>query len=144
MTAATDILLVEDNPADVRLTQEVMRQSGASINLHVARDGEEAMQFLRKEGPHAAAPRPHLVLLDLNLPRKDGRQVLKEIKEDTDLCTIPVIMLTTSKAEQDISTCYRLHANSYINKPVELDQFISLVRGIQDYWLKLVQLPTQS
>lgn len=143
MTTTRDILLVEDNAADVRLTQEVFRQSGAPANLHVARDGEEAMQMLKKEGSHSGVPTPDLILLDLNLPRKDGRQVLAEIKQHPQLRKIPVIMLTTSKAEQDIDTCYALHVNSYVNKPVELDQFFALVKSIQQYWLETVQLPAK-
>jgi len=136
-----EILLVEDNPGDVRLTIEALKEGKVSNRLSVARDGVEALAFLRREGPHASAPRPDLILLDLNLPRRDGREVLAEIKEDAQLRRIPVVVLTTSKAEEDILRTYDLHANCYINKPVDLDQFISVVRSIDDFWLSVVRLP---
>jgi len=135
------ILLVEDNPADVRLTQEVIREGPVGVALDVARDGEAALQMLRRAGEHAAARRPDLVLLDLNLPRKDGREVLTEIKSDPDLCTIPVIMLTTSAAESDVHACYRAHANSFITKPIDLEAFSRVIELIEDYWLRVVRLP---
>lgn len=132
-----EILLVEDNPADVRLTQEALREGKVRNNLHIARDGEEALAFLRREGE----PRPDLILLDLNLPRRDGREVLKEIKSDPRLMTIPIVVLTTSAAEADIVKSYSLHANCYITKPVDLDQFITVVKSIDDFWLTIVKLP---
>jgi chemotaxis family two-component system response regulator Rcp1 len=136
-----EILLVEDNPGDVRLTQEALREGKVKNRLHVARDGVEAIEFLRRQGKHADAQRPDLVLLDLNLPRKDGRQVLAEIKNDPELKTLPVVVLTTSSAEADILRTYSLHANCYIQKPVDLDQFVSVVRSIDDFWLTVVRLP---
>lgn len=136
-----EILLVEDNPGDVRLTIEALKEGKVRNRLSVARDGVEALAFLRREGPHANAARPDLILLDLNLPRKDGREVLAEIKEDTSLRRIPVVVLTTSKAEEDILRTYDLHANCYIAKPVDLEQFISVVRSIDDFWLSVVRLP---
>ncbi|MEP6865033.1 MAG: response regulator [Deltaproteobacteria bacterium] len=132
-----EILLVEDNPADVRLTQEALREGKVKNNLSVARDGEEALAFLRREG----SPRPDLILLDLNLPRRDGRQVLAEIKKDDELKRIPVVVLTTSAAEVDILKSYELHANCYITKPVDLEQFITVVKSIDDFWLTIVKLP---
>jgi len=134
-------LLVEDNAGDVRLTIEALRESKVRSNLHVARDGVEAMAFLRREGNFAAAARPDLVLLDLNLPRKDGREVLSEIKADPALLTLPVVVLTTSTAEQDVLQSYRLQANCYISKPVDLEQFMTVVRTIEDLWLTVVTLP---
>lgn len=136
-----EILLVEDNAADVRLTQEIMRKSPLVCNLHVARDGEQAMRMLRRQDEHAGLPVPDLILLDLNLPLKDGRQVLKELKQDDSLCRIPVIVLTTSRAEVDVSSCYSLHANSYIVKPVDLSEFEKAVEDIRQYWFGRVQLP---
>jgi two-component system, chemotaxis family, response regulator Rcp1 len=138
-----EILLVEDNPGDVRLTKEALREGKVANNLSVAADGVEALAFLRREGPHANAARPDLVLLDLNLPRKDGRQVLAEIKNDADLRRIPVVVLTTSKAEEDILRTYDLHANCYIAKPVDLEQFIRVVKSIDDFWLTVVRLPPE-
>jgi chemotaxis family two-component system response regulator Rcp1 len=132
-----EILLVEDNPADVRLTREALREGKVRNNLRVARDGEEALAILRREGEL----RPDLILLDLNLPRRDGREVLKEIKNDPRLMTIPVVVLTTSEAEADIVKSYSLHANCYITKPVDLDQFITVVKSIDDFWLTIVKLP---
>lgn len=136
-----EILLVEDNPGDVRLTVEALRDSKVHNNLHVAKDGVEAMAFLHREGQYATAVRPDLILLDLNLPRKDGRQVLAEVKADPVLRTIPVVVLTTSTAEQDILRSYELQANCYISKPVDLEQFITIVRSIEDFWLTIVKLP---
>ena len=136
-----DILLVEDNPGDARLAQEALKEGRMSSRLAVVVDGVEGMSFLRREGEYANAPRPHLVLLDLNLPRKDGRQVLAEMKADPDLRRIPVVVLTTSQAEQDICRCYDLHANCYITKPVDLDRFIAVVRSIEEYWCSVVTMP---
>jgi CheY-like chemotaxis protein len=138
---AIEILLVEDNPGDVRLAVEGLKEGKVRNNLHVACDGVEAMAFLRQEGPYATAERPDLILLDLNLPRKDGREVLTEIKADPALRTIPVVILTTSSAEQDILRSYELQANCYITKPVDLDQFITVIRSIEDFWLTIVKLP---
>jgi CheY-like chemotaxis protein len=137
-----DILLVEDNPGDVRLTREVLKDGKLRNNLFVCGDGEEALEFLRRRGKHANAVRPDLVLLDLNLPRKSGREVLAEVKEDPELRAIPIIVLTTSAAEQDILQTYNLHANCYITKPVDLPQFIKIVHSICDFWLEIVKLPT--
>ncbi len=136
-----EILLVEDNPGDVRLTEEALREGKVKNRLHVARDGVEAIEFLRRQGKHANATRPDLVLLDLNLPRKDGREVLAEIKNDPELKTLPVVVLTTSSAEADILRTYSLHANCYIQKPVDLDQFVQVVKSIDDFWLTVVRLP---
>jgi chemotaxis family two-component system response regulator Rcp1 len=136
-----EILLVEDNPGDVRLTVEGLKESKVRNNLHVARDGVEAMAFLRREGQHARAVRPDLILLDLNLPRMDGREVLSELKSDPKLKTIPVVVLTTSRAEQDVLRSYELQANCYITKPVDLEQFISVVKSIEDFWFSIVTLP---
>ena len=136
-----EILLVEDSLADVRLTEEAFRDAKVLNHVSVATDGAEAMQFLRREGPHAEAPRPDLILLDLNLPRKDGRQVLQEIKDDPNLRRIPVVVLTTSRAEEDVLRAYDLHANCYITKPVDFLQFISVVRSIEGFWLSVVKLP---
>ncbi|NVJ00796.1 response regulator [Myxococcus sp. AM009] len=136
-----EILLVEDNPGDVRLTIEAFKEGKVSNRLSVARDGVEALSFLRRQGAYADAARPDLILLDLNLPRKDGREVLAEIKVDPALRRIPVVVLTTSKAEEDILRTYDLHANCYIAKPVDLEQFISVVRSIDDFWLSVVRLP---
>jgi CheY-like chemotaxis protein len=133
------VLLVEDSPGDVRLTQEAFRD--ADVAIHVATDGVEAMAFLRREGVHAAAPRPDLILLDLNLPKMDGREVLSHIKADDALKTIPTVILTTSEAEADIVKSYELQANCYLAKPVQLDAFDTLVRSINDFWLTKVKLP---
>ena len=139
-----ETLLVEDNEADIRLTREVFADGRFLNKLSVVRDGEEAMAFLKRRAPYANAPRPDLVLLDLNLPRKDGREVLAEMKNDEELRRIPVVILTTSRAEADVVRTYELHANCYIVKPVDLSQFISVVRSIEDFWLKLVRLPTST
>jgi CheY-like chemotaxis protein len=136
-----EILLVEDNLADIRLTQEVFKEGKVRNQLSVVRNGEEALAFLRQEGHFASVLRPDMILLDLNLPRKDGRAVLAEIKADPDLKRIPVIILTTSQAESDLIQTYNLHANCYIVKPVELDQFIEAVKRIQGFWLQIVKLP---
>lgn len=138
-----EVLLVEDNPGDVRLTREALRDGKVSNNLSVVQDGVEAMRFLRREGPYADAPRPDVVLLDLNLPKKDGRQVLQEIKGDEALRMIPVVILTSSEAERDIAGAYALQANCYVTKPVDLDQFITVVRSIEDFWFSIVKLPPE-
>ncbi len=138
-----EILLVEDNAADVRLTEEALKEGKVRNNLHVARDGMEALEFLKRQGKHANATRPDLILLDLNLPRRDGREVLAEIKNDPDLKLIPVVVLTTSSAEADILKSYKLHANCYITKPVDLEQFVSVVKSIDDFWLTVVRLPSE-
>jgi len=134
-------LLVEDNPGDVRLTQEAMKEGKVLNELHVVGDGIEALAFLRKQDKYTRAARPDLILLDLNLPKKDGREVLAEIKEDPNLRRIPVVVLTVSKAEEDIIRTYDLHANCYVTKPVDLEQFIKAVRAIEDFWLCIVKLP---
>jgi chemotaxis family two-component system response regulator Rcp1 len=141
---AIEILLVEDNPGDVRLTIEGLNEGKVRNNLHVARDGVEALQFLRHEGPFDDSPRPDLILLDLNLPRMDGREVLAAVKADAALKTIPVVVLTTSRAEQDVLRSYELQANCYITKPVDLEQFITVVKSIEDFWLTIVTLPNRS
>ena len=137
-----EILLVEDNPADVQLTVEALRDARVHNNLHVAGDGEEALAFLRRRHGYAEAPRPDLVLLDLNLPRKSGREVLSDIKADPDLRRIPVIILSTSSNDDDIASAYDLAANCYVTKPVDLDEFIGVVRAIDSFWLSLAKLPT--
>src|ERR1700693_5818689 len=137
----TEVLLVEDSPGDVRLTQEAFRDANRSIHLHVASDGVEAMAFLRREGAHGHVPRPDIILLDLNLPKMDGREVLTHIKADDDLKTIPTIILTTSEAEGDILKSYQLQANCYLTKRVQLAMFESLVKSINDFWLTKVKLP---
>jgi CheY-like chemotaxis protein len=136
-----EILLVEDSPGDIRLTREAFKDAKVHINLHVAMDGIEAMAFLRREGKHADAPCPDLILLDLNLPKKDGREVLADIKESPTLKTIPVVILTTSAFEMDILRSYESHANSYITKPVDLDGFLRVVKSIDGFWLSVVKLP---
>ena len=138
-----EILLVEDSPGDVRLTRETLKDAKVLNHLNVVGDGEEAMAFLRRDAPHADAPRPDLILLDLNLPKKDGREVLAEIKSDSQLRRIPVVVLTTSAAEQDILESYDLHANCYITKPVDLDQWMTVVKSIEDFWLTIVKLPRE-
>jgi CheY-like chemotaxis protein len=136
-----DVLLVEDDPGDVLMTREAFEHHKLRNKLHVVADGVEALQFLRREGEHADAPRPGLVLLDLNLPRKDGRQVLAEIKSDESLRSIPVVVLTTSEAEEDILRSYDLHANAYVTKPVDFDRFIDVIRQIDDFFVTVVKLP---
>jgi len=139
----TDVLLVEDSPGDVRLTQEAFRAANPAIRLHVAVDGVEALQFLDQQGVFADAPRPDLILLDLNLPRMDGRQVLQLIRGNASLKTIPTVILTTSNAEIDIHQSYSLHANSYLSKPVQLDAFEALVKSINEFWFEQAKLPQQ-
>jgi CheY-like chemotaxis protein len=136
-----EILLVEDDPGDVLMTQEALAESKVANNLHVVSDGEAAMDFLHRRGEHEGAPRPGLVLLDLNLPRMDGREVLAEIKGDETLRRIPVVVLTTSEAEEDILRSYDLHANAYVTKPVEFEQFVYVVRQIDDFYISIVRLP---
>ena len=136
-----EILLVEDSPGDVRLAREGLNECKIHNNLHVVEDGVKAMAFLRRQGEYAKSPRPDLILLDLNLPRKDGREVLREIKKDEDLRLIPVVILTTSKAEEDIIKTYSLYANCYVTKPLGLPQFIDVVRSIEDFWFTIVKLP---
>ena len=138
-----DILLIEDNPADVRLTQEAFRDAKVQNRIHVVGDGVEAMAFLRRQGSFGSIPSPDLIILDLNLPRKDGREVLAEIKCDRTLKHIPVIALTTSQAEEDITKAYDLHVNCYITKPPDLDQFFAVIRSIEDFWLKVVRYPSK-
>jgi two-component system, chemotaxis family, response regulator Rcp1 len=139
--APVEILLVEDSLADIELTKLGLREGKICNNLSVVRDGEEAMQFLRREGKFARAPRPDLILLDLNLPGKDGREVLHDVKHDENLKNIPVVILTTSQAEEDVMRAYGLHANAYMTKPVEFDGFVAVVKGISNYWFTLVKLP---
>ena len=139
---AIEILLVEDSPADVRLTQEALREGGLEHDLHVARDGDEALAFLRREDHHADAPRPDLILLDLNLPGKDGREVLADVKNDPDLRRVPVVVLTTSKAEEDVVRTYDLHANCFITKPVGLENFVDVLRQVQGFWTQVVRRPS--
>ena len=136
-----EILLVEDNPGDVRLTREALKEGKVYNNLHWAKDGVEALEFLKRKGKHADAPRPDIILLDLNLPKKDGREVLAVIKNDADLKHIPVVVLTTSEAEEDVLKSYSLHANCYVTKPVDLDKFIQVVQSIDRFWLTVVTLP---
>ncbi len=138
-----EILLVEDNPGDIRLTQEALKDSKLHNNLSITRDGVEAMEFLRQKGKYNAAPRPDIILLDLNLPRKDGREVLEEIKVDESLRLIPVVVMTTSEDEEDILRSYQLHANCYITKPVDLNRFITIVKTIENFWFQIVKLPPQ-
>jgi chemotaxis family two-component system response regulator Rcp1 len=139
-----EVLLVEDSPGDVRLTREAFKDAKVHINLHVASDGTEAMAFLAREGEYAKVPRPDLILLDLNLPKKDGREVLKEIKESPTLRSIPIVILTTSASEADILQSYQLHANCYITKPVGLDGFLKVVNSIDSFWLSVVKLPREA
>jgi CheY-like chemotaxis protein len=136
-----EILMVEDNPGDVRLTVEALKEGKVRNNLHTVEDGMEALAYLRQEGKYAGVPRPDLILLDLNLPKMSGQEVLAEIKADPDLRRIPVVILTVSKAEQDVLKTYNLHANCYITKPVDLDQFLEVVKSIENFWLTVVMLP---
>jgi len=136
-----DILLVEDNPGDAELAREALEDTKLHNRLHVVDDGEKALAFLRRQAPYAGVPRPDLILLDLNLPRKDGREVLAEIKSDDHLKRIPVVILTTSRAEEDVLKTYNLHANCYISKPIDLNQFMRVVKSIEDFWLSIVVLP---
>ena len=142
--AAIEVLLVEDSPGDVRLTREAFKDAKVLINLNVASDGVEAMAFLNREGNNANAPRPDLILLDLNLPKKDGREVLAELKESPALKSIPVIILTTSASEADIHGSYQHHANCYITKPVDLEGFLKVVKSIDSFWLSVVKLPRET
>jgi chemotaxis family two-component system response regulator Rcp1 len=135
------LLLVEDNPGDVRLTRETLKDVKLMVDLHVVGDGVEAMAFLRRQGPYVNAPRPDLILLDLNLPKKDGREVLAEIKSDPDLKRIPVVVLTISTAEEDILKSYNLYANAYVSKPLNLEQFAKITKAIEDFWFTIVKLP---
>jgi CheY-like chemotaxis protein len=139
-----EILMVEDNPGDVRLTQEALREGKMRNNIHVLTDGVEALAYLRRQGRYANASRPDVILLDLNLPKKDGREVLAEIKVDPNLLRIPVVILTSSEAEEDILKAYNLHANAYVAKPVGLEQFMAVVRQIEGFWLEIVKLPDES
>ena len=141
--AAIEVLLVEDSPGDVRLTREALKDAKVHISLHVATDGIDAMAYLERTGPHVNAPRPDLILLDLNLPKKDGREVLKEIKESPSLRIIPVVILTTSSSDADVLQSYQLHANCYISKPVDLDGFLKVVKSIDSFWLSVVKLPRE-
>lgn len=138
------VLLVEDNEDDVELTLEALRDSKVHMEIHVVSNGEAAMDFLRGKGEYAGKPRPDLVLLDLNLPIMDGREVLKEIRDDPDLTALPVVVLTTSSAEEDIFRAYKLHANCYITKPVDFLQFVDIVKKIEGFWLQLVKLPKRN
>lgn len=137
-----EILLVEDNPGDVRLTREALREGKIQNNLQVLPDGAEALKYLNRQAPYERSPRPDLILLDLNLPKVDGRQVLEFLKGNRELRTIPVVILTTSKSEEDVLRSYNLHANCYVTKPVDLDQFIQVVRGIESFWFTVVTLPS--
>lgn len=141
MAMGIDVLLVEDSPGDVRLTQEAFAAANSDIRLHVTMDGVEALAFLAQEGKYSEAPRPDLILLDLNLPKKDGREVLAHIRGDDSLMSIPTVILTTSDAAKDVNQSYRLQANSYLSKPVQLDKFEAVVRSINDFWFKKVKLP---
>jgi CheY-like chemotaxis protein len=141
---AIEILLVEDSPSDVRLTIEALKDAKVSNHLSVVSDGVEAIAFLKKVGKYADSPRPDLILLDLNLPKKDGREVLKEIKQDENLKAIPVVVITTSKSDEDILKSYNLHANCYITKPIDLEQFMIVVKAIENFWLTIVKLPPDS
>jgi len=141
--APIEILLVEDSPGDIRLTREAFKDTNVRVNLHVASDGTEAMAFLERLGQHAHVPRPDLILLDLNLPKKDGREVLKEIKGNQTLTSIPVVILTTSASEKDVLVSYRLHASCYITKPVTLDGFLEIMKSIESFWLSVVTLPRE-
>jgi chemotaxis family two-component system response regulator Rcp1 len=144
VAAVIEVLLVEDSPGDVRLMREAFKDAKMHINLHVASDGNEAIAFLGRKGEHANAPRPDLILLDLNLPKKDGREVLAELKESPVLKSIPVVILTTSASEADIQGSYQRHANCYITKPVDLEGFLKVVRSIDSFWLSVVKLPRES
>lgn len=140
-TRPVEILLVEDNPGDIELTIEALKEGKVSNHVSAVEDGVEALAFLRREEPYQHAPRPDLILLDLNLPRKDGRETLAEIKQMPELCDIPVVILTTSAAERDIADSYKLHANCYITKPVDLEQFMAIVKSVEDFWFTVVKLP---
>ena len=135
------VLLVEDSPDDVLLTREALKEAKVANELHVAEDGEEALDFVRRRGSHSDAPRPDLIILDLNLPRKDGREVLVELKEDSDLQRIPVVVLTTSASDEDVMRAYEHHVNAYVRKPIGLDRFVEIVQSIDEFWLGIVTLP---
>lgn len=141
ITRCAEILLVEDSPADIRLTQEALKENKLKINLHIVTDGVEAMEFLRKQNKYKDVPTPDLMLLDLNMPRKDGREVLKEMKDDSVLQAIPVIILTISKSEEDILLAYQYHANCYIRKPLDMKKFMEVVQAIESFWFTIVTLP---
>ena len=143
LSSPIEILLVEDNPGDVRLTQEVLKEGKVHNTLNIVENGVQALSFLKKESEYSDAPTPDLILLDLNLPKKDGREVLLDIKKDPELKKIPVVVLTTSQAEEDILNVYDLNANCYVSKPVDLGQFIDVVKSIEDFWLSIVKLPTR-
>lgn len=136
-----EILLVEDNPGDIELTKIALEENKLSNNLSVVQNGVDAMAYLRRQPPYQAATRPDVILLDLNLPKKDGREVLEEVKNDAGLADIPVVILTTSSAEEDVLKAYRLHVNCYVRKPLDLDQFVKVVKSIEDFWLSIVELP---
>jgi len=138
-----EILLVEDNPGDVRLTYEALKEAKVLNQIAAVSDGDEALEYLNGRGRHVGAPRPDLILLDLNLPKRDGREVLAEIKKDPNLKRIPVVILTTSRAESDVLRAYNLHANCYVTKPVDLEQFLTVIRSIQEFWLTIVRLPPE-
>ena len=142
-TRAIEVLLIEDDPGDELITREAFEHNKISNILHVAHDGEEGLDFLYQRGSHEGASRPDLILLDLNLPKYDGRQLLEQIKSDKDLCHIPVVVLSTSSAEEDILKSYKLHANAYVTKPVDLDQFMSVVRQIDEFFVQVVRLPNR-
>jgi len=142
-THPVEILLAEDNPGDVRLTQEALKDAKVHNRLHVVTDGVEAMAFLRREGDYAGVPRPDLILLDLNMPRMDGREVLKQLKSDEDFRRIPVVIITSSQAEEDILKAYDLQANCYVTKPVDLEQFMKVIKSVEEFWLTVVKLPPQ-
>jgi two-component system, chemotaxis family, response regulator Rcp1 len=139
-----EILLVEDNVGDVQLTREAMREGRLRGRLHGAEDGVEALRFLRRESPYTDAPRPDLVLLDLNLPRKAGHEVLAELKADADLCTIPVVVLTTSQSPEDVLRVYRMHANAFITKPVDLESFLRVMKSLEEFWFNVARLPSRA
>lgn len=144
MTRAIEVLLAEDDPADVRLTREALKSSKLSVRLSVVENGEEALAFLRREGPYKDAPRPDLIMLDLNMPRCDGREVLRAVKTDPDLRSIPVCVVTTSDNSRDINDAYQLGVNCYVTKPIDLDQFMRVVQAIESFWMTIVKLPTRS
>ncbi len=144
MIRQIEILLIEDNPGDVRLTKEALKGGRVTNNLTVAKDGEEALDCLYQRGKFSSCPKPDLILLDLNLPKKDGREVLQIIKDDNHLKAIPIVVLTTSKAEEDIMKSYEHHANAYVTKPIDIDEFLKVVRLTEDFWLTIVQLPTRA
>lgn len=139
-----DILIVEDNPGDARLIKEVLSDTRVLNSTHIVNDGVEALRFLRKEGKYSSMPRPDLIILDLNLPKKDGREVLAEIKSDEDLAHIPVVVMTISQAEEDINRCYKLHANCFITKSIDLNEFMKVIKSIENFWFSMVKLPPKN